>query len=95
MARHSDERPHPLRSEATWIGIAGGVGLIAANLGLESLATLPGQVEPIIQAFGSGGLLYAANRAVAKRGERHVTPTTDPRDDRGRRLVPIEDTPEI
>lgn len=88
MARHSDERPHPLLNEATWRGIAGTLAVGGTYLGVEQFAGLPDVVEPIIKAFAAGGVLLTA-RSAAKAGEKHVTPVRDPRDDEGNRLVAI------
>ena len=94
MAKHSkdEERPHPLLHEATWRGVAGTVAMGASMLGVTQLAELPSLVEPVIISFASGGVLYTA-RSAAKAGEKHVTPTSSPRDDDGNLLVAI--SPEI
>lgn len=92
MARHSDERPHPLLNEATWRGIAGGIALGGGFLGIQQVQDLPALVEPVIGALAAGGV-FLTTRSAAKAGEKHVTPTSSPRDDDGNPLVAI--SPEI
>lgn len=93
MARHNkDDRPHPLLHEATWRGVVGVVGVGGSMLGITQFADLPTVVEPVLVSFASGGVLFAT-RSAAKASEKHVTPTSDPRDDYGNPLVAI--SPEI
>lgn len=93
MSKHKkveDDRPHPLKHEATWVGIIGGVAVVGSFVGLEQLSALPEQATPVIQSLGSGGMLYASTKITASRGEKHVTPTADPRNDDGVPLVPLD-----
>lgn len=87
-------RPRPLREVAQkitkWVGIAGslvtslvGFGVVTATQGdaIEGLVgVIPGAfvaVATLLTAFG-----------IVRQGEPLVTPSSDPRDDRGVRLVP-------
>lgn len=62
--------------------------------GVTELAQLPGMVEPVVASLGAGGVLYVSNQAVARRGEKHVTPNSDPRDNDGRPLTPDQGDPD-
>lgn len=88
MARHSDERPHPIRNEQTWIGLTTIAGIAAGGFGLAQVEAIADQLPAAIGALASGGLLIQ-NTAVRKRAEKKVTPTSSPRDDDGNELVAI------
>jgi hypothetical protein len=95
MARHRDDRPHPLRHEATLRGVIVGVGAVGAIAGVDQVGFLTEQATQMVQLFATGGAVIAAPVLAARAGEKHVTPVSDPRDNQGRRLVPVDTTPEI
>jgi hypothetical protein len=93
MARHTgEERPHPIRQEATWVGAVTAVGVLGAAFGVTQVAEVADQAPAIIGSLAAGGVLLQ-NKVIEKRSEKHVTPTSDPVDDQGNRLVAI--SPEI
>lgn len=95
MPRHSDERPHPLRHEATLKAIVIGGVAVGSIFGVNQIPVLADSATQAIELLATGGAITAAAKATARAGEKFVTPTADPRDDQGRRLVPIDTTPEI
>ncbi|GAA4443296.1 hypothetical protein GCM10023148_50400 [Actinokineospora soli] len=94
MNHHRDERPRPLRTTAaqisTWVGLIGSavtalvgfgvVNAVQADAVTALLGAIPGLVTMVTAVFAAFG--------VATRGERLVTPVSDPRDDTGAPLVP-------
>ena len=95
MSRHRDSRPHPLRHEATLRGVIVGVGAVGALVGVDQVGFLTEQATQVIQLLATGGAVVAAPVLSARAGEKHVTPVDDPRDNQGRRLVPVDTTPNI
>ena len=95
MARHKDDRPHPLRHEGTLKAIIIGIGAIGTAVGAEVLLPLTEEATKVVQLLAGSGAIYAAPALAARAGEKYVTPVEDPRDNQGRRLVPADETPTI
>lgn len=95
MAKHSDDRPRPLRHEATLKAVVVGAVAVGSMFGINQVATLGETATNVIELLAAGGAITAAAQATARAGEKYVTPTSDPHDDQGRKLVPIDPTPDI
>lgn len=95
MARHDDKRPSPLRHEATLKAVVIGAVAVGSLFGVNQIPDLGETATNVIELLATGGAITAATQATARSGEKHVTPVSDPRDNQGRRLVPVDPTPDI
>lgn len=82
----TDLRPRPLRTAASWVG--GLLALISGLVGADVFTAgqgdaITGVIHAVLTALAAFGVVVAT--------ERRVTPTSDPRDDRGRPLAPSAD----
>ena len=95
MSKHKANR-NPLRQEATWAAVVVGVGAVGSVVGVEAVGALAEPAKEVIQLLATGGALIAAPQVAVRRGEKHVTPVSDPRDNQGRQLGVVGDgTPPI
>lgn len=90
------KRPHPLRNAATYSAVAGIAAFIGAKTGLTVLTDIPTDIQPIVDSLVAAGVLGGSAAGFVNRGEKNVTPNSDPQDDYGNKLVPAKpDIPSI
>lgn len=91
-----EKRPHPLRNAATYSAVAGIAAIVGTKAGITALADIPVEIQPVVDALVSAGILGGSAAGFVKQGEKKVTPTSSPRNDKGELLVPATiDIPSI
>ena len=86
----SDDRPRPLRQAATWSAVVVGGTAIAGIIGVDQISALSEPAQEVIKLLATSGALIGVPHIAARRGEKDVTPVSDPRDNEGKRLIAEE-----
>jgi hypothetical protein len=83
-------QPTPVHDVAQIVGVTVGAASALLTTLLGVALTRRSRFTALVPGVISGALAYAAARQVAGRATPQVTPTSDPKDDTGRSLRPVD-----